>query len=468
MSVITRESINKNIIYHDYDSGQVYGFDELSREINAFKNILIKYVADIPTKKSIVIGIHPSIEQTACIFACFELGISICIIDYGRKDKFKQYSYIDPKTELLLPIDFFIVNTKFSTDKYDYFSRICNKTIILSEISKDYSENTKINATPDTILIRCTSSGTTDTPKIIEHKHEFMYHLALRNSNFYYGNVSVSQNLNHGSSIATYFIPALLSKNVVKICNAFIFTTGDKKNVDYFNDMDHILIPYTDKMDDFIKTKGQSNTILYTLSAIPKHYLKYYKQGKFKDVISIFGSNETSGPTLINQLSRPGFSSEKYYKVDNFFKLEFLNQELHVTLPYYKEITIGTNDKFMAVDEITYTFLGRSNLTKINGVAIDAPLYTKIVIESGLSKSSLIYDIFENRIYLAISDQENVQDVGNVVKKINDQLKKIIDKHYVVKFAVLDMTEFMSGVKLDHELIRNYFRKYIPTYKDII
>ena len=35
------------------------------------------------------------------------------------------------------------------------------------------------------------------------------------------------------------------------------------------------------------------------------------------------------------------------------------------------------------------------------------------------------------------------------------------DLHCIEKYTVLDKSEFMTGIKIDNELIRHYFRKYV-------
>lgn len=458
MDIITRDFINKNITYYDLQNYNNYSIVELCKEINFFKNLLDHDGNSLG--KSIVIGIQPGIEQTACIFACFELGIKICIIDYNRSDQFKQFDYMDPKTELLLPIDFFIVSNSEGTDKFNYFSKICNKTIIVDQVdNKNYSQNKNIYSNPDTVIMKCTSSGTTDTPKIIEHSHRFLYNLSQRNAKFFNGKVGITHNLNHGSSFATYFLPALCSLNVKDIYNGFQ-NFSDKYNLMFLSVVDHLMLPYKHYIIQFLESGFATNKTIYTLSSISEEMVNAYKQGQLKDVISIFGSNETSGPTLINKASANNFKSEIYYKVDNFYKLDFVNGEMIVTLPYYDNRVINTEDRFLTEDDWSYEFIGRNSLKKINGAPVKEHAYSNVVEQSGLKESRLVYDIFENKIYLAIS-QENI-NVQSSISFIKQQIENLSNSNHTVdKFSVLDLNEFMSGVKLDQELLRHYFRKYV-------
>jgi len=386
MNIITRDFINKDIEFYDLIQHRHYDFDRLSTEINFYKNVLQQHFKNDLSKKSILIGMRPAIDQTACIFACFELGLSICIIDYSRPDSFRQYSFIDPKTELLLPIDLFIVFTREETDKFVYFNNVCSQTIVINEIEKrDYSENKNIFANSNSIIMRCTSSGTTDTPKIIEHTHEFLYRLSVRNATFYAGSAGLCYNLNHGSSFATFFLPILHCKFIKKIYNAsqdFL----NFENLKFLKDVDHIMIPYNRQILKFIKSKLRPTTTIYTLSTISETYLKCYQENRIKDIISFFGSNETSGPVMINRLSNKNFRSDFYYKIDDFYNIFLENNELNVVLPVYNNKVINTKDNFTSKDLLLYAFQGRSNLKKINGHPVLEEVYINIAQSEGLKK----------------------------------------------------------------------------------
>lgn len=466
MSVITRDFINKNIEFFDLESEFNYKFNELSEKIDIFKNLFLEHGVDDKKSYSVVIGIMPSLDQTACLFACFELGITVCIIDYYRLDNFTQYQYVDPKTELLLPIDFFIVRTDSDTDKFDYFNSICKKTIVLNKIKKiKKNKNKTIYAKPNSIIMKCTSSGTTGTPKVITHSHQFMYNLALRNSIFFDNHVAINYNLNHGSSFATYFLPALCSKNVDKISNIIdqLFYK-EQKNKNFFKKINHIMMTYKDHVEDFIKYFANKETTIYTLTSIPSDF-KIYTNLKFKDIISFFGCNETSGPVLINKISNKNFSSSYYYIVDNFYDISIDSGTLNVKMPYYNNLTIDTKDRFINTDSNSiFEFKGRDDLIKINGKEIKNYNFELLKNTNELTESDFIFDVQENLIYLAI--WKSYDDVELKIKKINKTLTEFTkNKHCIDKYAILDKHEFMSGIKIDNELIRHYFRKYVKYQK---
>ena len=77
--MITRDLINKNIKYSEYDSTDiVYNYAYLSREIDRFKNILLKYKAE---PGMTVYNFLRGVNCVALFFACSELGIITALTD---------------------------------------------------------------------------------------------------------------------------------------------------------------------------------------------------------------------------------------------------------------------------------------------------------------------------------------------------------------------------------------------------
>lgn len=460
--IITRDVINKNINYYDYGSNEYYSYKQLSVRIDFFKNLLL----DFGCKKgeTVLIGYGAGIDQTALLFAICELGMVIIINDYKIIDD--DLGFIDPKSKMLMPINYFFGYDTDEDIKVKYFKKICDTYITSNEVEKynNYSKNSLVLSNPDDVILKCTSSGTTGTPKKVEHTHRFLYNISKRNASFFSGKVASIWNLNHGSSVATYFLPNLMSKDVKEVISANPPVLKEPELCySIFGDTNHMMIPYTRDLILNIALYKMPNLTYYTLSSIPYEIKSALQNSRCKDVISFFGCNETSGPIFINKVSYINFDTDVYHSFDNYYKIENLNP-LTVKLSEYN-ININTNDNFEKLTQTSFKFKGRSDLLRINGRPI-SDKYNLLDLEF---EYSLVYDILRNKIYLAIWRQNQIitdeMEIKNFVDDLNDILiKKSYGDHYISKFDILNKADFIAGVKLDQEFLRSYFREKVKEY----
>lgn len=452
--IITRDIINKNILFNDIN--QVYDFVYLDKLIDAYKNLLQSKGAK--QGKTIVIGTQASIYQIALIFACAELGLIIVIVGtpLPKGKVYNNPSLVDPKLKLLLPIDFFIVWQKTETLYYETFKACCQFTIVIDEELLDYTPNKSILAQSSNTLIKCTSSGTTNTPKVITHTHEFLYTLSKRNSIWFDKKMGMMTNLAHGSSLAVFFLPGLMSNNVLEYYNFPNREVTELAKLCQTNniELNHLLVPYTLMLDNFFSTDVLfKECIMYTLGIIRKGWVDKINKGQAKDIISIFGTNETSGPFLINQASNKYFHENGYKLIDDFYNVEVNDKgSLIIGVPIYNK-KMETFDKFQIEDSIFF-HMGRNNLYRINDLELNL---SKLQVEvNKFVDGEIVIDSQQNNIYLAI--WEKTYNEGQV-KAFNNWLKSSSNGlHFVSKYKVLDYQDFLSGIKLDKELLRAYFR----------
>lgn len=472
--LITREIINKNIRFHDVLvdlNGEIdvksYTYNHLSEMIDRYKNLL--FANGARPGYSAVVGEQISLSQTAFVFACAELGVNITIIDqpHGKNPKPNTYvpGSISTKLKLMLPITYLLsVDRDYTVtnDKTRILMDVCKKTILADEFPVNIEPNDKILAKPDSIFLRCTSSGTTDTPKVLEHTHEFMSDLIKRNSKMFYGKMGVIANLNHGSSPATFFLPGLVSENVTdlyhmqaNIPNKLSSALARLREQDV--DINHVMFPYSSMIDEFLSYDGNnSECILYTLSVIKKEWVEHTKTKKIKDVISIFGTNETSGTVMINQATDHDFSENTYKKLDDFYGIHITEKnELEVGMPIYNK-RVPTGDAFVKHGD-KFLHLGRSNLYRINDLELDVNKYTAMLKKE--CDGDIIVDTNKNSIYIVLWDKtannQIVKDIDRVMREDS------ADLHFVSKYDYLTQSEFLTGVKVDRQILREYFRTKI-------
>jgi len=458
--VITRNIINPNITLVDYENGgiQRYTFEHLNKLIDSYKNLLVSKGAK--KGSSIIIGTQASTVQLALVMACAELGMTIVIDGVNTYPTNTTSTFFPPKysgglnskLKMMLPIDYFIL----FDGKYEKYSNACRFTIVISDENLDDSPNDIILADESTTLIKCTSSGTTGTPKVITHTHGFMSKLIERNSKQFYGNMGMISNLAHGSSSAVYFLPGLMSEKTTEYVNLPNIPLVEIAEIlrTHSLSLDHILVPYTAAVDKFFNsTETLPGCIIHTLGTIRQMWVEEIKKGRAKDIISIFGTNETSGPFMINQATDIDFAENTYRMTDDFYKV-VLNKDndLEVTVPVYNK-TVKTHDTFLQKGN-KFVHIGRSNLYRINDLEIDVGKYQSEIDK--LFKAELVIDTQKDNIYLAIWDKDfdiqNVHHISNMMKNDSNDL------HFISKYDSLNYSEFLSGIKIDKEMLREYFR----------
>lgn len=319
--IITREIINKNIKIYDInylnDDLQYHAFEykDISKLIDLYKNLLIEY--GVKPQQSVIIAEYNDIWQLSAIFACFELGLIVVTADYFYDSVLakleREDRQLDTKTKILLPIDYCILPQNYNK-KGKYASSISNKTIIRNFSYGKLNKNLKIlhynyEIDKSFISVKSSTNGIVDPPKCIEHTHEFLYNLCIRNSKFLSNNYISLYTQNHGNSMFCYAIPALHSKGVTNFYN--LNNIHPKFNsiikfLNLFDDINHIFLPYPNDVDVLLKLSENNpipNTIIHVITYIKKEWVeKYYSKKYIKNIISNFGSNETTGPIFINQL----------------------------------------------------------------------------------------------------------------------------------------------------------------------
>jgi len=482
--VITRDIINKKIKFHDveYDTGEefVYDFDYLSTAIDLYKNFLLD--AGVKPQETVTIAEKISIWQIAAIFACCELGLKIAITDFIKLSTFSyKTNKIDSKTKSLMPIDYFLPgNTKLFLDKPEicdendwqiksyYCDRISNKTLFRDFIKtdlKNISENKNIFASKDNVVTKTTTSGTTGTPKLIEHTHRFLFDLLHRNSRWFSGNYIVTSNLNHGSSMFCYAVPALVSESVTDYYN-FVHSSKENYNkivkmISNYSGNSNIMLPYSSITEQFLQETINNplpDTTIHVLGNIKQEWVdKFYKKKYIKNIISNFGSNETTGPIFINECSSNNFSEIKYKKFDDYFDTKIKQTGLNVYMPIYNK-WIETGDKFIDNGDGTYIHNGRIDLVRINDFEVDEKRYQALLEEYFIA--DFIYDQVKSEIYLAVWEPgPNFEDNFLAINSELDRLS--MGLHTISKYDVLNYNDFLTGIKIDKEMLREHFRNNV-------
>ena len=473
---ISRDFVSNNFIFDDIQS-RTYNKDALVDRINFWKYTL-KHEYKAVTQESILIGMQKlGLDYFAIIIAAAELSLKIVVVDYNRTDKFRDLEYNDPKTKLLAPIDIFLHDlTQHTLDtnpsacaKYIFFTNHSNRTYSTVDVNPVNSELCatveSIRPQPTDILFRVTSSGTTDTPKVIEHTHEFIHAISLRNSKLYKGTAVHVNNLNHGASASVTLLPLLANDNVDKHlfydCADFeIIPDLVNALTRYKDEIGYLSFPYPFLIDKFIEVSRDRNLKwtrldLITLSYILDSAKHAVRDGVFNSITSIFGSNETLGPLFVNTASTDHWQIDsRYFKLyDNFYNVKLSEQgQITVTIPVYnKEVT--TNDYFERNGDY-FIHHGRSDMFRINGETIN--LNTINTLNKQSTQTYIVIDTLNHCLYLACWEDLAPEEIQIIKADIENNFEHI----KVTKVAHLDKSNFYYGIKIDNELLREHFRTY--------
>lgn len=477
INTVTRNFVSKNFMFTDISTGTIYDKAALVKKINYWKCIL-KYEYKAKYQESILIGMQKlGLDYFAIIIAAAELSLKIVVVDYNRTDKFRDLEYNDPKTKLLAPIDIFIhdlsedvlrSNHSMSA-KYVFFEKHSNRTYCVTDVpdveEELYQSVKDIQPHPSDVMFRVTSSGTTDVPKVIEHTHEFISAISIRNAKMYKGTAVHVNNLNHGASASVTLLPLLTADNVSQ---HLFYDCADYEVIKdlvlaltpYKDEIGYMSFPYPFLIDKFIEVSREQNIQwpkldLITLSYILESAKHAVRDGIFNSITSIFGSNETLGPVFLNTATRDNWqiNSNFFLQNDDFYNLKLSSEgQITVSVPVYnKDVT--TNDYFER-DGDYFVHKGRSDMFRINGEAIN--LSTINDLNKQNPDVYIVVDTLNHCLYLACWKDLSVEEIDAVKAKVESNFERV----KVTKAFHLDKSNFYYGIKIDNELLREHFRTY--------
>lgn len=486
MKTITRDIISQTFSAINLADGRihektVYNKEQLIEKINLWKYIL-RYKCNAESQESIIIANQNlDINYFAIIFAAAELSLKIVVIDYIRSDNFQDQEKTDPKTEALSPIDIFLHDLPTSLEKsnpegyakFSFFTKHCKRAysiyedLTLTVDSKaDYDEAIGIFPNPDDVIIKSTSSGTSDKPKIIEHTHAFINTVSNRNSSFYDGTALHVKNLNHGATAGVTLFPALISDKVQKHIIYSIDEDSDLTDFvdtisEFKNELTTVSFPYPYLTEKFINASNSKNVTwpnlrLITLSYILDSVRHAIRDGVFKSIMSIFGSTETLGPIFVNIVTKDTWNKDpRYFEEHDDFYNTRLDKEgkVIVTVPEYGFET-STNDIFKKEDNF-FVHQGRSDMLRINGESFELSIITKLNKEN--EDFYIVVDTLSHCLYLAYWSKKTKEEVKHYIEQIESNFSRI----KVKKATQLIIDNFYYGIKIDNELLREYFRTHI-------
>lgn len=466
MALINREIINPNLVVKFLYNNKIVDFKykDIIRLINKAKSYLVNEKNCTPGQK-VLLATNGWPQYLIWFIACSELGLAFVVSDHPNIDTSKS---VGAKLNLYGEIDFIIGQEE--SDIFTYFPERIDR-LIDRDAFFPYDKVDQANthwATPETIILYATSSGTTDTPKIVKYRHRFFYDLLERNAKLY--NLKETdkclhtKGLHHGSVTGVYFLPT------IKYCATHYYARAvdilepipnETNWVELIQQekINHCLMFY--KMaDTFSKLasldqKMHDDLNVYVLSKITNQQVDVIVKQLGYKMLSIFGCTETSGPLFLPEINPDNAS---YYdpnnfgkELDDFFGIA-LDKDNLLTITMPDGSITCTGDKFSRING-NYIFEGREHLYRINGL----PIYLNIMIDviaqilemQHGEQFDLVFDGMLEKVYIR-------SDVPVELSDLNYRLRAIIrQKHYEVsKNIVGPRDDFFNGIKFDPEEVR--------------
>ena len=466
--ILTRDWIKEDSVFFDRSSS--YTKKDLCLHINFWK----KYLLDNGAFYKCKVGLATKVDEIyylALTFACFELGLNLVILAKPYK------SDNDICNNPYFPLDILLIDIVLDDkDFYDYYINNSNKTITnLSNINVELDEkDIGYNAEPQDICLSCLSSGTTTTPKKIEHTHEFFFDLCSVNWNSLgfedNDNVLHLYTFQHGSSMSIHFLPSLYKSKTHYFYDQLHNITEEKwvkfsifcKN----KNITRLQSPYnmfTSKLVQSINDNTSCpNLTISVLSFINPEWLDIVKNNKIKKVISIFGCSETAGPLFLPfiDFKTTNFDSTCLGKpIEEYYKISLKDNNLFAYIPTYNK-EIGTED-ILDCKNGNYYFIGKNKVQRINDIEINFKDIRQITLSATnyqFKEIIIIVDEVYNKLYIATENK----DLCSYKEKINLEMMKFYKNKVELTDIIFlfDLEYFVAGgIKPNREKILKFIRQ---------
>lgn len=406
-------------------------------------------------------------EFPAWFFAVAELGGTFLV---SSGPGLYNHRVVDYRLAIYGSVDHFIWWTNDEPSFSGVKDQFIDETLILEDLPRDPQISQQINCGPQTLLLMSTSSGTTSRPKLIKHDHDFFWQLMRRNQGvFKLGPEDLcmhTKNLHHGSVMGVYLLPSLNRCRRHYWQSSLNSPRGLASLLDCLDqglDIRRMMIFRSSNLDDLaqqLKPLEHELEILYLARARPESLSRLVQLGA--SLTSVFGCTETSGPLFLQRHHRDSSVELNDFgqPLDDFYSLGLTDEGLlTVKMPTGDEVTTG--DLFTVDSRGHWRFHKRT----LGFRRDDVPVYLDLIAELLAQSSVMPQGWRREHEYDLCIDPERAWVIMRTDREIDlGPINQFLEKETATAVYRIDdqvtgpRQEFIHGIKLDCELIRDISR----------
>jgi acyl-CoA synthetase (AMP-forming)/AMP-acid ligase II len=324
---------------------------------------------------------------------------------------------------------------------------------------------------PDDILLIATSSGTTSTPKLIEHTHDFFYKNMKNNADLYKLQENEicwhNKNLQHGAVLGVFFLPTIHKckshfhapfgylpyEKEELLRNASIKSIQDNK-------INRIMILFN-QIEWFsavidINKKQHDTMLVHYVGNNKSEYINKIVGDFGYTMIPMFGSTETGGPLFYTEITPTNYKNwnvKTFGKASPFFKNITVVDDNMLEVTSYDDKVHYTGDRFEMNNDV-FTFIGRQDLYRINGKNVYSHFLNAVIEDvTGLKREhdfDIVFDSDNECWYIRTTEELDINDLH---KKMDPHID---DQYYGIRKQIVGSREkfTIEGWKFSPAMVR--------------
>lgn len=460
MMILSRDILNKDLVYDGVD------YAPLCDMIDYWKILLWEKYSVRPGHSVSAIVALTDVYYVSLVIACLELGVSLAVTDKPIHNNFygvRQRLYGPMQLALVDELNW---EDSQLTCAHQYFKHVDNIKIFDDYKIQDPSLWNKIAkkifAKPDSIAILTTTSGTSKSPTVVKHTHEWILDSSIRAVkilNFHKDEIVLhTRQLSHGSILDLFLLPSLMT---VDQHHMFNYNSGNVEQL-----VDYVI---THKINKFIVFSSITkiletlpvldHTLTIITAATPsKNIVPLIKSKNISSFIVSYGSSESGNNILMTSITpltdQLTYDPNNYGPLhDDHYSLELFDDHVVVEVKKFKK-KVKLNDK-LEFRNGNYYFYNRTDQYRINDVFISELNISTVSKSITELNHDVIIDAEFDSIYLAFYEDFDPQIVNHVNRLLAEKIHK---NTFISKAVRVDYDSIAPAYKPLKDVIRNFAR----------